>query len=204
MNENKDAVEVVRNMLLQIGEDPHREGLSDTPERVARMWEETFRGYKDPVPKVTTFSNNKDGIHYDQIIFDSGYYFSFCEHHMLPFFGQYYFAYVPSTKVLGLSKVARIVDHFSAKLQVQERLTKEIVDELEISLTDDEYSQNTNSGKKLVLVKPKAIGLVLKGRHLCKEMRGVKKINGEMITSDLRGAFRDEPETRAEFLAFIK
>lgn len=193
MTEMNEGMEVVKNMLLAIGENPEREGLSDTPERVARMWKEIFRGYTDNAPKITTFSNNKDGIHYDQIIMDSGYFWSFCEHHMLPFFGQYYFAYIPLAKVLGLSKVARVVDHFSAKLQVQERLTKEIVDELQTSL----YDVRTGSF-------PKAIGLVLKGRHLCKEMRGVKKINGEMITSDLRGAFRDEPETRAEFLAFIK
>jgi GTP cyclohydrolase I len=104
---------------------------------------------------------------------------------MVPFFGTYYFAYIPNKKVLGLSKVARIVDYYAAKLQVQERLGKEIVDELEKEL------------------KPKGIALVLKARHLCKEMRGVKKINGEMTTSDLRGAFRKEPETRAEFISFI-
>ncbi len=177
---------LVKEMFSVIGEDSERTGLKDTPARVAKMWKEMYRGY-DPLqkPKVTVFPNNGDGIKYDQMIIDTGYFYSQCEHHMVPFFGQYYFAYVPNKKVLGLSKVARIVDYFSAKLQVQERLGKEIVDELEKEL------------------KPKAIGLVLKARHLCKEMRGVKKIEGEMITSDLRGLFRKEPETRAEFMSLV-
>lgn len=179
--------QAVTDMLWAIGEDPNREGLIDTPRRVSDMWEETFRGYdKTKKPKVTVFSNNGDGIHYDQLITDSGYFYSMCEHHMMPFIGSYYFGYIPNDKVLGLSKVARVVDYYSAKLQVQERLVKEIVDELESVL------------------KPQAIGLVLTARHLCKEMRGVKKINGEMTTSDLRGKFRSEPETRAEFLRLMK
>lgn len=187
--------DIVTAMLFSIGENPNREGLLDTPERVVEMWKELFRGYdKEQKPKVTVFDNNKDGVHYDQIITDSGYFWSYCEHHMVPFFGTYSFGYIPNGKVLGLSKVARIVDYYSAKLQVQERLTKEIVDELESALT-----QGPPPGYG-----PQAIGLVLTGRHLCKEMRGVKKINGQMITSDLRGKFKTEPETRAEFLQFIK
>jgi len=178
---------VVAEILSIIGDDSSREGLKDTPKRVVNMWKEIFRGYDEKQkPSVTVFPNNGDGIDYDQMIMDTGYFYSQCEHHMVPFFGQYYFSYIPNKKVLGLSKVARIVDYYSAKLQVQERLGKEIVDELEKEL------------------KPKAIGLVLKARHLCKEMRGVKKINSEMITSDLRGLFRKEPETRAEFMRLIK
>ncbi len=175
---------LIESMLCSIGDNANREGLKDTPTRVVKMWKEIYRGY-DPTqkPKVTCFPNNGDGINYDQMIMDTGYFYSQCEHHMVPFFGQYYFAYIPNKKVLGLSKVARIVDYYSAKLQVQERLTKEIVDELEKEL------------------KPQAIGLVLKARHLCKEMRGVRKIGGEMMTSDLRGKFRTEPETRAEFIS---
>jgi GTP cyclohydrolase I len=119
------------------------------------------------------------------MIVDTGYYYSQCEHHMVPFFGNYYFAYIPGKKILGLSKVARIVDYYSAKLQIQERLVKEIVDEIEKQ------------------IQPKGIALVMKGRHLCKEMRGVKKVNGEMITSDIRGVFKTEAETRQEFMNFI-
>lgn len=172
-------------MLLHVGEDPTREGLKDTPKRVLNMWKEIFRGYSDEhKPKVTVFPNNGDGITYDQVIIDTGRGFSMCEHHMMPFEFTYTFGYIPGDKVLGLSKVARIVDHYAAKLQVQERLVKEIVDAIEAEL------------------QPKAIGLVLKGRHLCKSMRGVKK-EGLMTTSDLRGHFRTEPETRAEFLSFV-
>lgn len=119
---------------------------------------------------------------YDQMIIDTGYFYSQCEHHMAPFFGKYYFAYIPDKDILGLSKVARIVDFHSSRLQVQERLVKEIVDDLETAL------------------KPLGIALILKGRHLCKEMRGVKKVNGEMTTSDLRGVFRTKPEVREEFI----
>jgi GTP cyclohydrolase I len=119
------------------------------------------------------------------MIVDSGDYYSQCEHHMVPFFGKYYFAYIPGKKILGLSKVARIVDFYSAKLQVQERLGKEIIDELEKEL------------------KPKGIALVLKGRHLCKEMRGARKTGGEMVTSELRGVFKTKPEVRQEFLSLI-
>lgn len=195
---------IVKAMLLAIGENLEREGLKDTPARVVKMWKELFRGYDElQKPKVTVFENNTDGLHYDQIITDSGYYWSYCEHHMVPFFGTYNFGYIPNGKVLGLSKVARIVDFYAAKLQVQERLTKEIVDELETALTHEVSASDVEKGF-FQKSRPQAIGLVLKGRHLCKEMRGVKKINGEMITSDLRGKFKTEPETRAEFLQFIK
>lgn len=178
-------ISIVTNILDAIGEDSKREGLKDTPVRVLKMWGEIFKGYDiEQKPKITIFPNNGDGIHYDQMILDSGHGFSMCEHHMMPFEFSYSFGYIPDKKVLGLSKVARIVDYYAAKLQVQERLVKEIIDELEKQL------------------EPKAIGLVLNGRHLCKAMRGVKK-EGNMITSDLRGAFRNEPETRAEFLSFV-
>lgn len=178
---------VVKQMLKMIGDDPTRTGLRDTPGRVVGMWKEIFRGY-DPAekPKLTTFHNNEDGIQYSQMIVDNGYFFSHCEHHILPFFGQYYFGYIPGERIIGLSKIARIVDYYSAKLQVQERLVKEIVDEFE------------------KILKPRGIALVMRGRHLCKEMRGVKKFGGEMITSDLRGSFRKHESTRIEFLQFIE
>lgn len=174
-------------MLAAIGDNPLRQGVVDTPERVVKMWKEIFRGY-DPLqkPTITVFDNNEDGIVYDQMIIDTGYFYSQCEHHMVPFFGDYFFAYIPDKKIMGLSKIARIVDYYSAKLQTQERLVKEIVDEIER------------------VTEPKGIALVMRGRHLCKEMRGVRKVNGNMVTSDLRGVFKQEPETRAEFMNFIK
>jgi len=172
-------------IMEYIGEDAGRVGLVDTPKRVAKMYKEIFRGYDESQkPKITIFDNNDDGITYDQMITDKGDYYSHCEHHMVPFFGDYYFAYIPDKKILGLSKVARIVDFYSAKLQIQERLVTQIVDEIEKA------------------VKPKGIALVMKGEHLCKTMRGVKK-KGVMTTSDLRGVFKDKPEVRDEFLKLI-
>ena len=120
------------------------------------------------------------------MIIDTGYFYSHCEHHMVPFFGNYYFAYIPDKKIVGISKIARLVDYHSAKLQVQERLTKEIVDDIE------------------KLLKPKGIALIMKARHLCKEMRGIKKHNSEMITSEMRGVFKNNSKTREEFLSLIK
>jgi len=177
-----NKIELVKQIIESIGDNPNRSGVIGTPERVARMWDEIFRGY-DPEkkPKVTVFANGDDGINYDQMICDQGKFYSHCEHHMVPFFGQYFFGYIPDKKLVGLSKVARIVDYYSAKLQIQERLVKEIVDELEREL------------------QPIGIGLIMKGQHLCKEMRGVKK-NGIMTTSDLRGAFLTD--AKDEFLQF--
>lgn len=171
-------------ILEEIGENIEREGLIDTPKRVAKMYNEIFKGYDETQkPELTIFSNNSDGVQYDQMIIDTGHGFSMCEHHMMPFEFSYTFGYIPNEKVIGLSKVSRIIDYYASKLQVQERLVKEIVDELENVL------------------KPQAIGLILNGRHLCKSMRGVKK-EGNMTTSDLRGLFKIEPETRAEFISF--
>lgn len=177
---------IIEQVIASIGDNPFREGLKDTPRRVAKMWKDMYVGYdKTKAPKITVFPNDTDGVAYDQMIIDTGYFFSQCEHHMVPFFGEYYFAYVPGKHVIGLSKVARVVDYCSAKLQVQERLTKEITDVLAEALD------------------PLGIAVVLKGRHLCKEMRGVKKVNGKMITSDLRGVFREKLEAREEFMRFI-
>jgi len=176
---------LVSTMIDAIGDDINREGVLETPARVVRMWKELFRGY-DPEqkPKITVFDNGTDGIVYDQMIIDDGDYYSHCEHHMVPFFGNYWFAYIPDKKILGLSKVARIVDYYSAKLQVQERLTKEIVDALECE------------------IEPLGIALVMRGEHLCKTMRGAKK-KGTMTTSDMRGLFREQDSVRAEFLEFV-
>jgi len=183
---------IVRSMLEFIGEDPNREGLKDTPKRVVNMWKEIFRGY-DPkqLPKVTTFRNGKDGVTYDQMIMDEGNFNSFCEHHIIGFLGNYYFAYLPNSngKLLGLSKVARVVDYFSARLQIQERLAKDILDYLWQELSNGKNNQ------------PYGMALVLKAKHLCKSIRGVKK-EGYMTTIELRGAFKDNLETRAEFLRF--
>ena len=182
---------LVKEMIRAIGEDPEREGLKGTPERVVRMWEEIFRGNRNNKPKVTVFPNGQDGITYDQMVIDEGNYHSQCEHHMVPFFGKYWFAYIPNKagKILGISKVARIVDYYAAKLQVQERLVQNIVDDLWLSLSEN-------------CPEPIGMALVMKGKHLCESMRGVKK-EGNMTTIEVRGAFRDSPEVRAEFLKFV-
>ena len=187
MKNNYNKEEVIKDILNIIGENPDRQGLKETPRRVVKMWQEIFRGYDEKQkPSITTFDNNSDGVCYDQMIVDSGHFFSHCEHHMVPFFGTYYFAYIPDKKIIGLSKVARIFDFYSARLQIQERLVKDVTDELEKTL------------------QPKGIALVIKARHLCKEMRGALKHNGEMVTSDLRGSFRKNEPTRMEFMNYIK
>ena len=127
---NDETIEKYWNrILIKIGEDPLREGLVGTPKRIAKMYGEIFRGY-DPSrrPSITVFPNGKDGINYDQMITDRGKFYSHCEHHAVPFFGEYIFGYIPDKKIVGLSKVARLVDYYAAKLQIQERLVKEIAD----------------------------------------------------------------------------
>ena len=184
---------MIYDMLRAIGENPNREGLKGTPTRIVKMWKELFRGYdKDQLPKITVFNNGEDGLTYDQMIVDEGNYHSHCEHHMIPFFGNYWFSYIPNPqgKILGISKVARIVDFYSAKLQIQERLVREIVDELWNALSPDNVPE------------PIGMAIVMKGKHLCKSMRGVKK-EGLMTTVELRGAFKENADTRAEFLKFV-
>jgi GTP cyclohydrolase IA len=188
----EEKEELVRQMLEAIGENPKRQGLKDTPARVVRMWDEVYKGYTCPPPKVTTFKNGTDGIVYDEMIMDEGAFNSSCEHHMVHIVnGKYWFAYIPNKQgqILGLSKVARVVDYFSAKLQIQERLTYEIVNYLWKSLNNSTY-------------KPKAMGLVMEAEHLCKTVRGVKK-KGCMRTTVLKGVFKTDAAARAEFLGYV-
>lgn len=188
----QEAKQHIKDLFQYIGENPDREGLKDTPDRMLRMFEEIFRGYrKDKQPKVTTFQNGSDGIVYDSMIVDSGDYYSLCEHHSMPFFGQYWFAYIPNPqgRILGLSKIGRVVDYCAAKLQIQERLVSDVVSIIQDAL-GSEYP-------------PLGIALVMKGRHLCKEMRGARK-KGEMTSSFLTGAFKNESALRNEFLSMIR
>lgn len=192
---NKERVEELwRELLIEIGENPDREGLTGTPKRIAKMYTELFRGYdKTQLPKVTNFDNGKDGIVYDQMITDEGTFYSQCEHHVIPFFGTYNFAYIPNPKgkILGLSKVARVVDYFSAKLQIQERLVSDIVNYLWQELSKDG-------------VEPLGMALIMRGEHLCKTMRGAKK-KGQMTCSFMKGCFSTNVENcKEEFLELIK
>ena len=127
----KKIEQLWKQLLIEIGENPDRPGLKDTPTRIAKMYKEIYRGYnKEKEPKVTVFPNGTDGVKYTQMIIDTGDFYSQCEHHNQPFFGNYWFAYIPDSdgNILGISKVARFVDYFSAKMQIHERFTKEIVD----------------------------------------------------------------------------
>lgn len=182
----EEAEKAIKTLLSYIGENPDREGLKETPDRIIRMWEEIFRGY-DPnkKPKITTFGNEYNST---DMVFDSGDYYSMCEHHVLPFFGKYYFAYIPSPdgRILGISKVARVVGYCAAKLQLQERLAIDIVKTLDDAL----------GGTAL------GFAIVMKGQHLCKTMRGVRN-NGKMTISHFTGLFKDDPDKRNEFYKLI-
>lgn len=182
----EEAEKAIKTLLSYIGENPDREGLKETPDRIIRMWDEIFRGY-DPnkKPKITTFGNEDNST---DMVFDSGDYYSMCEHHVLPFLGKYYFAYIPSPdgRILGISKVARVVGYCAAKLQLQERLAIDIVKTL------DDALDGTALG----------FAIVMKGQHLCKTMRGVRN-NGKMTVSHFTGLFKDDPDKRNEFYKLI-
>lgn len=171
----------VREILDSVGEDPQREGLLDTPKRVARMYDELLAGYR--VDPVALMNDALFDVSYDEMVIvrDIEYY-SLCEHHLLPFLGRAHVAYLPGDKVIGLSKIPRIVDMFARRLQVQERMTRQIAEFLEDVLH------------------PMGVGVVVEGAHLCSMMRGVKKTNARMTTSAMCGTFKDNPKTRQEFL----
>ena len=179
-------------ILSLIGEDAQREGLQGTPDRIARMFKEIYRGYDEKQkPKITVFANGADGLTYDSMVVDEGDFYSMCEHHMMPFFGKYWFAYIPNPKgkILGISKVGRVVDYCAARLQIQERLTQDVVDMLMDALGEENP--------------PLGMALVMEGEHLCKTMRGPKK-QGTMTSSHLTGLFKMDNALRSEFMNLIK
>lgn len=187
----EQAEDCIRELLGYIGEDPERAGLIGTPNRILRMWEEIFRGYDEAQkPDITVFDNGADGIAYDNMVVDEGIFHSMCEHHMMPFFGHYWFAYIPNPKgkILGISKVGRVVDYCAAKLQIQERLVRDIADMLREALGEEHP--------------PLGIAVAMRGEHLCKSMRGVKK-EGKMTSFYLSGEFRENAQRRAEFMQFV-
>jgi GTP cyclohydrolase I len=172
------------DLLKAVGEDPEREGLKNTPDRVARMYTELLSGYgMDPERIINGALFN---INYDEMVLvrDIEFY-SLCEHHMLPFIGRAHVAYLPAGKVIGLSKIPRIVDMYARRLQVQERMTRQIADILQATL------------------EPQGVAVVVEGMHLCSMMRGVKKHDARMTTSAMHGAFRANLATRQEFLENI-
>ncbi len=178
-------IECAVGMILEaIGEDPTREGLLRTPNRVARMYEELTAGYH--VDPVRLINDALFDVNYDEMVIvkDIDYY-SLCEHHMLPFMGKVHVAYIPNGKVIGLSKIPRIVEMFARRLQVQERMTKQIAEFLDETLH------------------PQGVAVVAEGLHMCAAMRGVKKANARMSTSAMLGSFKESQATRNEFLAHI-
>ncbi len=177
--------ELVEELLKQIGEDPSREGLLRTPHRVSQALDFFTVGYRaDPLEVLNQAVFNEDCN--EMVLLKDIDFYSLCEHHMLPFFGRAHVAYVPDGKIVGLSKLPRIVDLISRRLQVQERLTNEIANALDRVLA------------------PKGVAVVMEGQHLCMQMRGVQKQNTYAITSAMLGEFESDPKTRAEFLQLIR
>jgi GTP cyclohydrolase IA len=177
--------DLVREMIVRLGENPEREGLVRTPDRVHRAYQHLVKGYKedaDAMLKKALFTVDYD----EMVIVKDVEMFSLCEHHMLPFFGKVHVAYIPNGKVIGLSKIPRLIEIFSRRLQIQERLTTQIAETI----------QNA--------IQPQGVGVVIEARHLCMMMRGVEKQHSAAVTSSMLGCFRDEQETRSEFLSLIR
>ena len=176
---------LVESLLAELGEDPDRQGLKETPARVSRSLRQLTDGYG--VLPEDVISNAVFDQDYDEMVVVKNItFYSLCEHHMLPFFGTCHVGYLPQGKVVGLSKIPRLVGVFAHRLQLQERMTKEIAEALNGALA------------------PKGVGVVVEARHLCMEMRGIEKPGGQMITSCMLGTFRRDPRTRAEFLDLVR
>ena len=177
--------ELTRELLVRLGEDPEREGLVRTPDRMAKALQYLTKGYQEDPKAILNdalFTENYD----EMVIVKDVEMFSLCEHHVLPFYGKVHVAYVPNGKVIGLSKVPRLIDVFARRLQVQERLTTQIAETI------------------METIEPQGVGVVIEARHLCMMMRGVEKQHSAAVTSSMLGLFRDCQETRAEFLSLIR
>jgi len=177
--------ESMRKIVRELGENPDREGLLKTPERVAESLRFLTRGYRQDVDKI--LNGALFHVAYDEMVIVKDIeVFSLCEHHLLPFFGRCHVAYVPTDRIIGLSKIPRLVDAFARRLQVQERLTTQIAETI------------------MEKIKPQGVGVIIEARHLCMIMRGVEKQNSVAVTSAMLGVFRDCDQTRAEFLRLVR
>jgi|TARA_B100001750_G_scaffold129968_1_gene103335 GTP cyclohydrolase I len=182
---NHDKLEqITRNLLKEIGENPDREGLLKTPYRVAKTWKLFSKGYNQNLEGIINNAIFEEDAK-DMVIVRDVEFFSLCEHHLLPFFGKAHVGYIPSGKIVGLSKIPRIIDMFARRLQVQERLTHQIADAI------------------MNAIDPLGVAVVMEGRHMCMQMRGVEKQNSLASTSAMLGQFRKSSETRSEFLSII-
>ena len=177
--------EIYREMLCRIGEDPNRDGLQRTPERMEKSLQFLTKGYNEDARKIlrgALFS-----VEYDEmVIVKDVEVFSLCEHHLLPFFGKVHVAYIPKGKVIGLSKIPRLVEVFARRLQVQERMTRQIAEAIEDA------------------IHPQGVGVVVEARHLCMMMRGIEKQHSSTVTSTMLGTFREHQQTRQEFLSLVR
>jgi GTP cyclohydrolase I len=176
---------LIRELLVRLGEDPDREGLEKTPERVMRSLKFLTQGYRQDIDSIINnaiFNEECD----DMIIVKNIEFYSMCEHHMLPFYGKCHIGYIPTGKIFGVSKLARLVDCFARRLQIQERLTNQVAQVI------------------LDNIQPEGVGVVMEAQHMCMTMRGVQKQDSLMVTSAMLGSFRAEQATRAEFLNLIK
>ena len=182
---NLTTQELYRELLVRIGEDPTRDGLLDTPQRMEKSMAFLTRGYSMDVQKV--LHGALFDVEYDEMVIVKDIeFFSMCEHHLLPFFGKAHVAYVPNGKVIGLSKIPRLVDVFARRLQVQERLTTEIADAI------------------VGAINPQGVAVIMEAQHLCMMMRGVEKQHSETVTSAMRGVFKEQMQTRNEFLSLVR
>ena len=183
-NNNEAFENAVKTMMEHIGEDPEREGLLDTPARVRKSFEFIYGGYKenpDDILKKALFTSSND----EMVLVKDIEFYSTCEHHLLPIIGRVHVAYIPDGKVVGLSKIPRVVNVFARRMQIQEQLTEQIADAIMNAIT------------------PKGVAVVIQARHMCMEMRGVEKINSTTTSSALRGLFKKDEKTRSEFFSLI-
>ncbi len=185
MPDNAKVEQAVTDILHHIGEDPSREGLQRTPHRVAKMFKELTTGYSMNIKDI--INDAMFTVDYSEMVLVTNIeFYSLCEHHMLPFFGQAHIAYIPRNKVVGLSKIPRIVDMFARRLQVQEAMTQQIAQTL------------------MDVLDPHGVGVVIDGHHMCMSMRGVQKHAAQMTTSTVLGVFKDKEKTRSEFMDLVK
>ncbi|MGH9688627.1 MAG: GTP cyclohydrolase I FolE [Candidatus Acidiferrales bacterium] len=183
--DSESIADLVRRMLVQLGADPNREGLRRTPERFEKALRYLTSGYRQDPEKI--LNNAMFSVGYDEMVVVKDIeVYSLCEHHLLPFFGKCHVAYLPDKKVVGLSKIARLVNMYARRLQIQERLTNQIATTLQEQL------------------KPQGVGVIIEARHLCMVMRGVEKQNSAAVTSAMLGEFRDNKQTRDEFLSLVR
>ena len=183
--DKKHLEEITKSLLESIGEDPNREGLLKTPQRVAKSWEFLSKGYEEDLDTLINNAIFEESAK-DMVIVKNIEFYSLCEHHLIPFHGKVHVAYIPDGKIIGLSKIPRIIDHYSKRLQVQERLTNQIANTLQD------------------ILQPKGVAVVMEGKHFCMLMRGVQKQNSIATTSAMLGLFREKDTTRNEFLNLIQ